>query len=259
MTAGAEATIRQLTADDDDRIARTQSRPPVAWIWGGIAVIAVIIVAVMVWTLSITHVGFDSGLSVTVPDVTNQSWENGSAVLISKKLLPVRVDETSPTILEGTILRTSPKPGTGVRPQETIQVYVSSGPQKVNVPQLVGLSQTDAQAAIEAKGFKLGTVTTQHSPNVAKDKVMTSSPDSTSQAALGTAIDLVISDGIITIPSVVGKPVGEATSTLGGPAVRATVVTQADSGCSGGLVTSQSLVGDKPQNSTVTIIYCGAP
>ena len=40
--AGSEATLRQLTVDNDERLVRTQSRPPVAWIWAGIASMVVI-------------------------------------------------------------------------------------------------------------------------------------------------------------------------------------------------------------------------
>ena len=45
--AGSEATLRQLTVDNDERLVRTQSRPPVAWIWAGIASMVVIIAAVI--------------------------------------------------------------------------------------------------------------------------------------------------------------------------------------------------------------------
>ncbi|HQB45369.1 MAG TPA: protein kinase, partial [Polyangiaceae bacterium] len=51
--AGSEATMRQLTVDSDERLVRTQSRPPVAWIWAGIASMIVIIVAVIFWTFSL--------------------------------------------------------------------------------------------------------------------------------------------------------------------------------------------------------------
>jgi eukaryotic-like serine/threonine-protein kinase len=259
VTAGAEATMRQLTADNSERLVRTQSRPPVAWIWGGIAVIAVIIVAVMIWTLTITHTTFDSGLSVTVPDVKNQSWDAGSALLKNKKLVPERIDETSKTVTSGTILRTDPKAGERVRPQQSIKVYVSSGPEKVSIPQVVGMTQADAQKALEAKGLKVGTVTEQHSPSIVKGNVISLSPDANTKASAGSSVDLVVSDGIVTVPSVIGQTIANATTLLSGPSVKLDVVTQSDSGCSGGLVTTQSIVGDQPQGSTITIIYCGSP
>jgi serine/threonine-protein kinase len=256
VTAGAEATFRQLTVSNDDRVVRTQSRPPVAWIWGGIAITAVIIVAVMVWVLSLTQTDIGASLAVTVPDVKNQSWEEGSARLISDKLVPERVDTADDKIAEGTILYTVPAAGENVGPQEHVQVFVSSGQQKSAVPQLVGLTQEAAQAKLVEVGFAVGTVTTDHSPSVAAGVVMGSTPAALDDVALGTKIDIVVSDGIVSIPDVTGKSIGEATSLLS--ALQLSVVTKADSACSGGLVRSQTIVGDQPQKSSITITYCGA-
>ena len=256
VTAGAEATFRQLTVSNDERVVRTQSRPPVAWIWGGISITAVIIIAVMVWVLSLTQADLSSSLSVKVPDITNQTWEDGSARLISDKLVPERVDESSATIAEGTVLRTVPAAGEKVAAQEHVQVFVSSGPEKVAVPQLVGLSEADARAKLTEVGFDVGTVSQSHSPNIPAGVVMQTTPSAPDDAALGTKVDLVLSDGMVTIPDVTGKSISEATSTLS--VLQLTVVTQADMGCSGGLVVSQSIVGDQPQKSSITITYCGA-
>ena len=256
VTAGAEATFRQLTVSNDERVVRTQSRPPVAWIWGGIAITTVIIIGVMVWVMSLTQTDLGSSLAVDVPDVTNQTWDDGSAQLISEKLVPERVDEADATTAAGTILRTEPKAGESVSPQSHVQVFVSSGPEKSAVPQLVGLTQADAEAKLTELGFKLGIVTQGHSANIPAGVVMESTPAALEEVALGTAIDLKVSDGIVSVPDVTGKSIGEATSALS--VLQLTVVTQSDMGCAGGLVASQSIVGDQPQRSTITITYCGA-
>ena len=256
VTAGAEATFRQLTVSNDDRVVRTQSRPPVAWIWGGISITAVIIVAVMVWVLSLTQTDIGASLAVTVPDVTNQSWEDGSALLISEKLVPERIDTASPDKAEGTILSTEPKAGENVSPQEHIRVLVSSGPPKTAVPQLVGLTEEQARAKLAEVGFEVGDVIPSHSPNIPAGVVMETTPAAPEEAALGTKVGLKISDGIVTIPDITGKSISEATSQLS--ALQLTVVTSADSSCSGGTVSSQSIVGDQPQKSSITITYCGA-
>ena len=256
VTAGAEATFRQLTVADDDRVVRTQQRPPVAWIWGGIAVITVIIVATMVWVLSLTQTDIGASLAVDVPQVKDMTWEDGSAQLIDSKLVPERVNESSDTILEGTILRTEPAAGENVQPQQVVKVFVSSGAAKEAVPQLVGLDQASAEAKLKDLGFELGSVTTEHSPTVAAGIIMSTVPGATEQASVGTGVNITVSDGLITIPDVTNKPIGEATSNLS--ALQLGVVTKADMGCSGGLVSSQSLVGDQAQKSSVTITYCGA-
>ena len=255
VTAGAEATFRQLTVADDERVVRTQSRPPVAWIWGGIAVITVVIVATMVWVLSLTQTDIGASLAVTVPTLANETYENGEAQLIEAKLVPERIAESNADILEGTILRTEPPAGERVSPQTIIKVFVSSGPKKESVPQLVGLTQEAAEAKIVELGFTVGTISQEHSTSIPAGMVMSTNPTSQTEASLKSPINLVISDGLVSIPDVTGKAIGEATGLLS--ALQLTVITQSDSSCTGSLVSAQTLVGDQPQKSSVTITYCG--
>jgi len=254
VTAGAEATFRQLNVADDDRVVRTQQRPPVAWLWGGIAVMIVIVASVLVWTLSLTQTDIGNNLAVTVPDLKNQSYEDGEATLIKAKLVPERIDVPDDSVIAGTILSTDPPAGEKVRPQQVIKVYVSAGPEKVAIPQVVGSLQADAEAALVTAGFTVGAVTTSHSPSQAAGVVMAQLPAGNDSAAKGTPIDLTISDGLVSIPDVTGKPIGEASSTL--QALQLQVITQADMGCAGGVVSNQSIIGDQAQHASITIKYC---
>ncbi len=256
VAAGAEATFRQLSVSGDDRVVRTQSRPPVAWLWGGIVVTAVIVVAVMIWVLTISQTNIGSGLAVTVPDVTNLEYSEGEAQLTSQRLVAERVDQWDDNVLAGTILSTEPAAGEKVEPQEIIKVFVSAGPERLSIPQVIGLSEAAAREQLLAAGFKISaTVTTDHSASMAAGLVISSTPSASEEAPKGSEISLVISDGMVDIPDVTGKPIGEATSLLS--ALQLTVTTNSDNGCSGGSVSSQTLKGVQPQKSTVTITYCG--
>jgi eukaryotic-like serine/threonine-protein kinase len=261
VTAGADATMRQLSVTTDDRVVRTQQRPPVAWIWGAVVVMIAVIAATMFWVLGLggeaTNLG--AGLSVEVADVTNMSYDEGAATLQDQKLVAERVDKADASVPAGTIISTEPSAGLKVAPQTSILVTVSSGPPQVAIPQVVGLSQTKATAAIEEAGFVVGTVTKSHSPSVAGSKVMDSTPSGDSTAVVGTVIDLVVSDGKVDIPKVVGKSIGDGTSLLSGSEYRLEVTTQPDTGCSGGKITAQSAKGVKPQGSKITLTYCAAP
>ena len=76
-TAGSEATIRQLTVAPD-RPVRSQARPPVAWIWSGVAVMAVIVAAVLYWTFSLEGTRLTGAVSVAVPNVTGQTYDDAA-------------------------------------------------------------------------------------------------------------------------------------------------------------------------------------
>jgi len=256
-TSGSDATFRQLNVDQHDRIPRTQNRPPVAWIWGGIAVMLVVIVAVGVWTLSLGQTNLTSNVAIKVPDVVGQIWENGSAAIVDKNLVATRFDEANPDVEPGVIIRTDPEAGITVGPSQSIRVYVSSGAKAVTVPQIVNSSQADASAALAAAGFVDGTITAAYSASVKEGVVISADPAPGGTAPLGSAINMVVSNGLVQVPSQVGQAVGTATGALSG--LQLEVKTVGDPGCTGGNVVSQTITGDAPQKSSITITYCSKP
>jgi serine/threonine protein kinase len=256
-TAGSEATLRQLTAHETDKTVQTQKRPPVAWIWGGIVVMIALVVAVGFWTVNLSSTPLTTNVAIDVPDIAGFNWENGSTALTDADLVPNRVDETSDSVAIGTIIRTDPTAGITVSPGQIVKVYVSSGAAQVRVPQIVNMSQADAAAALDAVGLSIGTVTTTYSSTAAASVVLASTPNAGDFLAFGSTVDITVSNGQVQVPDTVGTSVGEATSTLS--ALQLQIRTVGDTTCSGGLVISQSVTGDAPARSEITINYCAAP
>jgi serine/threonine protein kinase len=255
--AGSEATFRQLNVDQSDRIPRTQNRPPVAWIWGGIAVMIVMVVAVVMWTLSLSQTTYTQNVAIDVPDVVGFTFEDGADTIAGANLVAERIDETSAEFAVGTIIRTDPEAGITVGPNQEIAVYVSSGGKQVKVPQLVGATQADAAAALTAAGLVEGAITQAYSPTVKPGVVISSAPGPGETAAEGTPVTMVISNGLVQVPPVVGQAIGAATNAL--TALQLEVKTVSDMNCGGGAVSAQSATGDAPQLSSVTLTYCAKP
>jgi serine/threonine protein kinase/beta-lactam-binding protein with PASTA domain len=255
--AGSEATFRQLNVDQNDRIPRTQNRPPAAWIWGGIAVTIVMVVAVVMWTLSLSQTTYTQNVAIGVPEVVGLSYEEGAATIAGAKLVAERIDEASTDVAAGTIIRTDPAAGITVGPDQEISVYVSSGGKQVKVPQVVGATQADAAASLAAGGLVEGAITQEYSPSVKPGVVITSTPAPGENAPEGSEVTLVISNGLVKVPSVVGQPIGTATNALTG--LQLEVKTVSDMNCGGGAVSAQSATGDAPQLSSVTLTYCAKP
>ncbi len=259
--AGSEATLRQLTVDNDERLVRTQSRPPVAWIWAGIASMVVIVAAVIFWTFNLAPAQLTANVAVKVPDVIGQTYADGSASLIDAGLVPEKVAQTSDTVPEGAIISTDPAAGITVNPGLTVTVYVSLGETPVTVPNVANMTEADAIAAIEAKGLKYGSTTQAYSPSVRQGVVIDSDPPGGSERVgaevirVGHEVNLVVSNGLVQVPDVTGKSIAEASSALNAIGLNPTV--QVDQGCSGGTVASQSIVGDQPQKSPISLRYCG--
>lgn len=127
-------------------MARTQSGPPVAWIWAGVALLAVLLASVLfwVWTLSMRPDDVPSSARV-VPDLVNVSSERAQDDLGELDLTSKLVLESSNDIVEGNVIRTDPESGTAVSEGDSVTVYVSSGKETVMVPILEGLSLTAAK------------------------------------------------------------------------------------------------------------------
>lgn len=249
------AAIRQLASGADDRVSRTQSRPPVAWIWGGIVTTAVVLIGLMFWVVNLNAPVLAPNLSVEVPMIVGSPYEAGASELTELGLVPERRAETSEVYDEGLIIRTVPEAGERVANDQLVQVWVSSGRTMGTIPAVVNMSEADARASIESAGYTVGTTSKQNSPDVPAGVVMGTSPGAGESLPAGTAVNLLISDGHVEVPSTVGSSISEAASTLRGLGL--TVTLQADTGCSGAQVTSQSLApGQQPQRSPVTLRYC---
>jgi len=75
QAAETARSLRQLSTDTT--MKRTQSGPPVAWIWAGVAILAVLLISVLFWAMSISNrTGGDVPSNARlVPDVTGMTYQ----------------------------------------------------------------------------------------------------------------------------------------------------------------------------------------
>ncbi|NEN05286.1 Stk1 family PASTA domain-containing Ser/Thr kinase [Diaminobutyricibacter tongyongensis] len=256
VVSGPEAAFRQLA--EDQSMVRTQRRPPVIWIWAGIAVMAVVVVAVLAWVLRLAPSDQLPATSRAVPNLSGQTIDAATAELEKDKLKWTQAQESSATYPQGQVVRTDPAAGIIVSTGDTVTVYVSTGKKTVAVPDVHNMTVVNAKSALTAAGFTLGPVTTQNSPNVAANIVISTDPAANATAHEGDPIGLTISSGKVTLTDLVGQSIQAATGILS--QLQLTANPQPDSTCpteQGTLVHSQSLApGDVPQGSTVTLTYC---
>ncbi|TPW77857.1 Stk1 family PASTA domain-containing Ser/Thr kinase [Schumannella soli] len=253
-----EETLRRLANDDEDRAPRTtQSRPPVAWVWAGVMMTVIVVVAAMVWVFSIQGSPLRIATSVTVPDVAGQEYDAGSRELTGKNLTVQRAERASVDVPEGSIIRTEPRAGRTVSAGEQVVVYVSSGPTAVTAPSVLLRSLDEAKQILTDNGLELGEQTQAQSPTVPAGQVISSDPPAgTPNVDAGTKVNIVISTGTVDVPDVRGKSITEAQTILSGPDLQLMPAPKADKGCTGQTVKSQSIVGEQPQGSTVELVYC---
>ncbi len=224
----------------------------------GLLALASVVVGMMYWVLTLNSGQSLGGLSIQMPDVTNVSFETAETQLTELGLTVVRRVEPSDTVPSGSVISTSPASGVNLGEGEIVTVVASSGAPLIAVPSINLLAQEKAAAALEDAGFVVGKITNGFSPTAKKGVVVGSDPVEGTRLAAGTVINIVVSNGKIKIPDVIGMSVGKATRILQGPNLQLDVTVIPDNSCSGQAIGSQSLKGEAPQQSAITIIYCAA-
>ena len=79
VVSGPEAAFRQLA--EDQSIVSPSAPPPVIWIWAGIAVMAVVVVAVLAWVLRLAPNEQLPATSRAVPNLAGQTIDKATAEL----------------------------------------------------------------------------------------------------------------------------------------------------------------------------------
>lgn len=130
---------------------------------------------------------------VAVPSIIGKSYENAQSALRAAGLNVSRTEQSSETIAEGYVISCDPDVGTQVATGSTVNVVVSTGSANTNktVPNLTGLTQDQAKAALEKVGLKLGSVTEEESSAQAGTVINQTVPYGTEVAA-GTAVGITI-------------------------------------------------------------------
>lgn len=95
----------------------------------------------------------DGPAPVTVPQVVESTSKNASATLKSVGLKVKVKKEFSETVPEDAVISQSPEASSAALRTDTVTIVVSKGPPLVEVPNVVGLTATDAEAMLREAGF----------------------------------------------------------------------------------------------------------
>jgi beta-lactam-binding protein with PASTA domain len=121
----------------------------------------------------------------------------------------------SDTVEAGVAIRSVPGAGEVVERGEQIKVFVSSGPELVAVPDVVGLSRESAEDTISDAGLSPGQIGEQESSEP-EGEVIAQDPGAGSEVERDTTVDLTVSTGIetVNVPNVIGLRGADAAAQL---------------------------------------------
>ena len=113
------------------------------------------------------------------------------------------------------VLRQDPAPGTDVRKDSTVGLTVSKGPRTVQVPSVIGSTQSSATSTLQKAGFKVAIEEIQ--ANQPQGIVVTQKPAPAARAAKGSVVTISVSRGpgattgtTTTAPTTTQAPSGRA-------------------------------------------------
>ncbi|MFT4214416.1 MAG: Stk1 family PASTA domain-containing Ser/Thr kinase [Microbacterium sp.] len=252
-------SLHQLSSDTT--MHRTQAGPPVAWIWAGVAILAVVLISVLIWVMSSRPGTSLPENSRIVPNVVEMSWDRAIEELAAQDLVGKQETESSEKIAEGNVIRTDPEAGVTVEEGQEITVYVSTGQEMSTVPALTGKSSSAAEKALSTAGLELGAVRTQNDPELDAGTVISADQTEGAQVPTGTRVNLVVASGEVTLVDVVGYTVEAAERELSSDDIGLTPVIVEDDTCTAAsgdpIVVAQSLApGDVPIRSEVELTVC---
>lgn len=198
---------------------------PQKYIWISMAVLFVCCFA---WAF-FSFGSFWSSQNVTVPNVVGKPVEVAQTTL--KKLdLKVSVDEiASDDVPAGEVISQTPIAGTNVKAKRIIHLTVSKGGSAMLIPDLKGLTLSQAKERLDKLGLTLGAVENGNDPDKPSEIIISQSPEPGSKTTKGTRVNIVINmKQKVTIPSVVGMTLSDAKNTLSSLKLAVGTITASD-------------------------------
>ncbi len=194
----------------------TVTRPirPRRWLWTRIvagAVMAAVLFGLVMGAMRL----YDTIINtVEAPYLLDETEENAQRMIKRAGLTAVirrASDENKPA---GTVISQSPAYETRMRRNETIVITVSTGPAEQAAPGLTGLSLGDAMAKAQRRGFTVLALQERELSARPWDTVLRQSPEEGQTMPNGSVIQVTLSGGSVTLPSLVGKTRQEALLTI---------------------------------------------
>ena len=142
--------------------------------------------------------------NIAVPSLVNVTAAEAKVTLENLGLVMSVTQGASATVPSGSVISQSPQAGEMVAPGATVSVVISTGSDgagepipegSVAVPNIIGLTETQAKTALTASGLSWSSITEEKSDSVAAGLVISQSVEPDSIVANGSSVDFVLSLG----------------------------------------------------------------
>jgi eukaryotic-like serine/threonine-protein kinase len=216
-------------------------------------ILALALLGVGAWAL----LGGES-TTVVVPDVVGERLAQAEAELEDAGF-EVEVETQTSEERKNTVLAQDPAGETEAEEGSTVTLVVSAGPEQVEVPDVVGLSQQTAIDQVQAAGLLVDTQPVDS--DQAAGTVISTDPAGGTLVDVGSTVVLSVSTGEVAVPDVLGDSEATATATLENEGFNVTTVYEETDEARPGTVIDQSPSGGTlvRLGTTVVITVAEAP
>jgi serine/threonine-protein kinase len=201
------------------------------------------------------------GSTVVVPLVEGLREANAEAQLEELGLVPTVVRGADPEVEAGFVARQEPKSGTSVAEGSEVTLFVSTGPRKTIVPDVVGMDYDEAVRTLRDAG--LDWERREVFSNKRPGRVVGQDPAAEEEVVEGTVVTLDVSKGAkqVTVPDVLDQSEPSARSELESKGFKVQAFSAPSDDTPEGLVISQTPApGEKAtKGSTVQIVISTGP
>lgn len=157
------------------------------------------------------------------------------------------------TIEDGFAIKTIPPAGEKAERRTSVDLFISKGPKKVQVPDVTGLDQSAAKKRLADAGFEVDTE--QQDSSEPEGTVVEQSPVAGTEADDGSTVTIVVSTGEVEVPDVVGMDEDSARQELRDQGFKVEVdnVATNDPDQDGKVSDQDPRTGKQPAGSTIVL------
>lgn len=156
------------------------------------------------------------GGTVLVPEITGQSKDAVTSTLSANDLDLTERQAFDEALPRGQAITSKPPAGTELPKGSEVAVVFSKGPERYDVPDLSGMTTSEARDALTQERLVLGTTDQEWHPSVAKGAVISSTPTSGASLKRDATVSISVSKGPepIDVPTVTDTTADAATTAI---------------------------------------------
>ena len=194
---------------------------------------------------------------ISVPDVAGMRQADAISAVSAASLRALVSSQPHSTVPAGSAVGSTPDAGASVLRDSAVTIIISTGPQKIAVPNVTGLTGADGTAVLTSVGLA-STVQNVINNSVPAGRIISTNPPAGRQVTVGSSVTVQVSSGpdLLTVPSIAGATEADARSRLSGAGFAATSQLATSTSVAAGLVISSNPTGGASalRGSTVSII-----